>query len=177
MAKVQMLDFTQVKDGGGEFRKKLYPPGDYQGKIVKVVDAKKKDDPSKDMWLFTIEVKDGKYPYYCTFDPNSAWKIRNLFVAAGKNVPKKKLKIDPKVVVGAIVGVTLEDDEYEGKINSVVQSVFPASELNGSGDDEVDLGGDDEEGETSEPKAKSKEKKGKKGKKSKELEELDIEDV
>jgi|SRR5882672_1947888 len=194
-ASAQRLDFTNVKEGGMMFNKRHQPAGDYKGKITKVQDAKSKKDDSK-MWLFTIEVNGAAYPYYCTFAENQLWKIRNLFVAAGINVPKKQVQVDPTKVVGKSIGVTLEDDEYDGKMQSVVQATFPVSELDGDTDDDDEEGVDDEE-EVDEPAPKVKKKKAKpvaedddeqeppakpkkkknKAKATDELEELDIDEV
>src|SRR5690606_20921825 len=181
------LDFTNVKDGGS-FNKKHYPPGDYPGRITKVVDTTKKDDKKVKMWLFTIEVKSGTYPYYCTYTAeNQLWKIRNLFIAAGINVPKKRMAVDPNKVIGKTIGVTLEDDEYDGKVQSSIGSIFPPSEL----EDEVDQDAeeepeeDDSEESVEAPQGDKKGKKKKDKKKAKkvddvddsELEELDIENI
>lgn len=178
------LDFTNVKDGGS-FNKKHYPPGDYPGRITKVVDTTKKDDKKVKMWLFTIEVKSGTYPYYCTYTAeNQLWKIRNLFIAAGINVPKKRMAVDPNKLIGKTIGVTLEDDEYDGKINSSIASTFPPSELEGDGEDVEDAQEDADEESVEAPQGSKKEKKGKKKKAKKvddvedsELEELAIEDI
>ena len=192
-AKAAVVDFTNVKEGGN-FNKKHYPGGDYKGKVLKVVDAVKKDDKKVKMWLFTIEVKSGKYPYYITPGAeNQAWKVRNLFVAAGIAVPKKRVQVDPNKVVGKFIGVTLEDEEYEGKMQSVVASVFPTSELDGdTPDDDEDEPDEDTPKKKKGKKAKQADpveapqgsgKKGKHGKKGKdkvkksELDALDIEDV
>ena len=196
MVKAVMFDMTDVKDSGGAFNKKHRVPGDYKGKITKVEDARKKDDPSKKMWLFTVEIGTGAYPYYCTFDEKSLWKIKQLFVAAGVPVPTKKTKLDPNKIVGKYVGVTLDDDEYNDKLRSSIQSVFSASELEGDNDpDDEDVDDEDEDDEEEEapapkkkskkhtkPEAKAKAKAGKKGKKKtkvsdKDLEELEVEDL
>jgi hypothetical protein len=164
-AKQHKLDFTKVKDGGN-FKKTRYPAGDYKGTITKVEDAKPKDKNDKTpMWLFTIKVKAGAYPFYCKLQENQLWKVRNLFVAAGLAVPKKSINVDPNKVVGKDVAVTLDDTEYDGKEQSEVAAVFPLSELSASelaDDDEetVDTGDDDEDETEPEPKAK----KGKKQK-------------
>lgn len=157
MAKAANLDFTKVKDGGN-FSKRHQKPGDYPAKITKVQDAKAKGDGT-DMWLFTIEVKGATYPLYCKFQENQLWKIRNLAVAAGMNVPKKRIKLDPNKLVGRSIGVTLEDEEYEGKMQSVVQATFPTSEL---GDSPVDDDDDDDEVDANEPPPSSKKDKKKK---------------
>lgn len=192
MAKAANLDFTKVKDGGN-FSKRHQKPGDYPATITKVQDAKAKGDGT-DMWLFTIEVNGATYPLYCKFQENQLWKIRNLAVAAGMNVPKKRIKLDPNKLVGRKIGVTLEDEEYEGKMQSVVQATFPTSEL---GDSPIADDDDDDEPPTSSKKDKKKKKaaaveevpedepKAKKGKKAKkkkaasddELDELDVDGI
>jgi len=164
MATAKVIDLTNVKDGGN-FNKKRMPEGDYPARITKVEDAKSSGDEGF-MWLFTIAVdKGGTYPYYCKLQENQLWKVRNLCIAAGMNVPKKKLKLDPEKLVGKRIAVTLEDDEYEGKKQSVVQATFPLSELDdySEGDDEDAVGDDgDEEDEEEEvappPKKKAKSK-------------------
>lgn len=149
-ASKMQLDFTNVKEGGN-FNKKRQPEGDYKAKITKVQDAKSKGDDGA-MWLFTIEAGTGVYPYYCKLQENQLWKIRNLFVAAGINVPKKRVAVDPNKVVGKTIGVTLEDDEYEGKPQSNIAATFPPSELEGLEDeeDDEDEDEDEEDEETSE---------------------------
>lgn len=198
----QQLDFTKVKDGGGAFRKTRQQAGDYRGKITKVETVDKKGDDGKKQWLFTIKVGAGIYPYYCGFEENVLWKIRNLFIAAGVNVPKKRVTVDPAKVVNKSVGITLEDDEYDGKKQSSIASVFPTTELdpddNESDDDEdndtddTSKDTDDEAEEEAKPSKKEKKKKdksekaagaeeapAKKKKKSKksEMQELDIDDI
>jgi hypothetical protein len=156
-ASVRTIDMSNVKDGGGTFNKRRVVAGDYEGKIVKVEDAKVKkgDNEGEFQYLFTIVLSShpaNKYPYYCTLVANQLWKLRNLFIAAGKQVPKKKVKLDPNVIVGKTIGVTMEDDEYEGKAQSVIAAVFPASELSAveSDDDEDDATDDEDESETEE---------------------------
>lgn len=140
------LDFTNVKEGGGSFNKKRLPEGDYKAKVTKVQDAPSKKDNIM-QWLFTIhiETENGTYPYYCKHQENQLWKIRNLMVAAGISVPKKRVKVDPNKIVGKIIGVTLEDDEYDGKMQSNIAAIFPASEL--TGDDPEDEAADDDDDE------------------------------
>ena len=154
----QVLDFTNVKEGGGSFNKKRLPAGDYLAKVTKVETTKPKDKSDKTpMWLFSISVeRNGKvirtFPYYCKLQENQLWKIRNLFAAAGIAIPKKRVKLDPSRVVGKLIGVTLEDDEYEGKEQSTIDAVIPASEVSGTvaaEDDEDEETEDEEETEDS----------------------------
>jgi len=196
------VDFTNVKEGG-QFSKKHMPVGDYLAKVIKVEDAQPKDksDTAK-MWLFTIQLqatKSATYPYYCKLVENQLWKVRNLLVAAGINVPKKRLSVDPNKLVGKLIGVSLDDAEYEGKIQSEIGAVLSPSEIEGSDvdidsdDDDVDIEepDDEDEEEAPAPKAKAKKKKApepepepepkKKAKKAKKKpeddDEIDIEDL
>jgi len=205
-ASARVIDMTNVKEGGGTFNKKRVPEGDYLARVVKVQDTEVKNGENKGrfQWLFTITLEkhpSTKYPYYCQLEENQLWKIRNLCIAAGKNVPKKKLKLDPETLVGKLIAVTMEDDEYDGKSQSTIGAIFPPSEMEGgtADDDETADPEEDEEKPAKkakkqkadpepEPEKKSKKtkaepekpaKKGKKGKKvsNADLEELDISDV
>lgn len=162
-ASAAILDFTDVKDGGASFNKKRVPAGDYLAKVTKVEDRPTKDT-KEPQWLYTIELQekytDRKYPMYCKLVPNQLWKLRNLFLACGVAIPKKKVKLDPNKIVGKLLGVTMEDDEYDGKLQSNVSQTFPASELDDApaGDDEdtedEDLDEEEEaEAEEEEPEA------------------------
>lgn len=155
-ATVGVIDFTNVKEGAGIFNKKRQAEGDYKAKITKVVDAPAKKD-NVNQWCFTIVVGNGTYPYYCKMEENQYWKVRNLLIAAGMTVPKKKVKVDPNKLVGKTIAVTLEDDEYEGKAQSNIAATFPVSELSDDDipDEDEDAADDDDEDEPT-PVAKKK---------------------
>jgi hypothetical protein len=126
----KILDFTNVRDRGN-FNPRHKKEGDYRFRITGVVDDVSKSN-SNDMWVFTMVPTDDKsatYPYRCTLNEESLWKIRNLFIAAGKQVPKKKVRVDPAVLVGKEVGVHLVDHEYNDRVSSQIDSVFPVSDL------------------------------------------------
>jgi len=163
--KARVLDFTNVKDRS--FNPKHLPAGDYRAKVTKVEDAKSKEQ--NDMWVFTVVPnahKDAAFPVYCLLGEKYLWKFRQLATAAGLKIAKKKLNVDPNKVVGREIGITLEDDEYEGKMKSTIISMFPASDVHEDGvhaeatdeDEEVD-----EEVETDED--------------DEDLEEVDVDDV
>lgn len=190
-ASAKAVDFSGVKDRGN-FNPKQVEAGDYRAKVVKVEDGESKKD-EQFQYVFTIKLEkfsQHSYPYYCKLQENQLWKLRNLLVAAGLNVPKTKMKLDPNKVVGKTIGVTMEDDEYEGKMKSTIGAVFPASELaddaGGAAADDADF---EEAPADDEPKKSKKDKgakekgakDGKKGKKKKgseeNLEELDISEL
>ena len=145
-ASVRVVDLTNVKDQG-EFSPRRVMAGDYLAKITDVKDGEAKSDQGF-QYIFTFVLQShsqNKYPYYCKLQENQLWKLRNLAVAAGLNIPKKRVKFDPNKVVGKVVGVTMEDDEYEGKEKSVIASVFPASELSEGSFSETDAPDEDED--------------------------------
>jgi len=191
-ATAKAADFSKVKDRGA-FNPKRVPEGDYAAVVTKVEDKPVKDT-GEFQWEFTIKLKkysQYSYPYRCKLAENQLWKVRNLMTAGGINVPKKRVKVDPNKVVGKQIGVTMEDDEYEGKPKSEIAAVFPVAELaegaeveGDTEDDDFEEGGpqladaDDSEDEAETPKKKKGKKKGKKGKGSgKNVESLDISDV
>lgn len=176
-ASKQSIDFTNVKEGGN-FSKKHMPAGDYLAKITKVEDATPKDKSDKTpMWLFTIQLKStpsATYPYYCKLQDNQLWKVRNLLVAAGINVPKKKVAVDPNRLVGKMVAISLDDTEYNGKDQSEVGAVFSPSDLDGDtgvDEDDVDEADDDDTDDVDE-----EEEAPKKSKKKAKVEEPEEED-
>lgn len=125
------MDFTNVKDQGN-FNPRRMAAGDYRATIAKVEDHTSKGSTKVDNWVFTIiptVASRNTYPYYCGFEEKFAWKIRNLLLAAGFQVPKRRVAVDPNKLVGKEIGISLDDEEYEGKDKSVVAAVFPAEEL------------------------------------------------
>lgn len=187
-ASAKTVDMTNVKERGN-FNPRHVPEGDYRAKIVKVEDHMSKQNNFQ--WLYTLQGVDGKvkgatYPLYCGIGPDELWKVRNLFVAAGVPVPKKRQKLDPNKVLNKVVGISLEDDEYNGKTKSKIQATIPASEVGDAPAGDADDDDVEEEPAAEETTAKSngkkKDKKGKHGKKGKEvkdseLQELDVDEI
>lgn len=181
-ATAKAIDFSGVKDRG-DYNPKQVTEGDYRATIVQVKDGegKKSGDFQYEFKIKLEKYSQYSYPYYCTLTEQTLWKLRNLLIAAGINVPKKKVKLDPNRVIGKAIGVTMEDDEYDGKMKSVIGAVFPVSELaegtyDASEDDASEPEEPTEAAAASNGTKKKKGKKGKKGKKS-ESEELDLDDL
>lgn len=128
--RARALDFTNVREVSGINPIRM-DEGDYLA-TVKAVTEKESKKSGLPMWEFVIGLNDRQsatYGYYCVLDDQQLWKVRNLLIAAGISVPKKRVKVDPNKVVGRTVAITLEDDEYEGKEKSTIAAVFSAEEL------------------------------------------------
>lgn len=171
MAKNQVVnvDFSDVKDSSG-INPKHKPEGEYSLKVIKAEVTKTKGDDPQPMVLFLLQATDDRsavYPYYCPLTTASLWKIRTLFINLGLPVPKAKGKLNVGLTEGREIGVMLEDDEYNGKLKSVIVNTFPVGELeavDSEGDDEDYEADEDEEEEEEEapaPKAKAKKAKAK----------------
>lgn len=147
-ATVKTADFTNVKERS-IYNNSQIKAGDYLAEVVMVKDSKTKKT-GEFQYEFAIKLKkkpSSVFPYYCQLSEKTLWKLRNLLIAAGINVPKTKTKVDPNKVVGRLIGVTIEDGEpYEGREKSEITGVFPASELTDAVTDDDD---DDDEPEES----------------------------
>lgn len=62
-----------------------------------------------------VEHPTAVYPYYIVLDEKQLWKFRALLLAAGKDVPKRKVTVDPESIVGKQIMIDLEDSEWEGR--------------------------------------------------------------
>lgn len=165
-ARKKTADMTNVKDKG-PFNPKHMAEGDYLAKIVEVYETRNKDD-TKDMWVIAFQLQDRRdvvYPYYCTWDDNQLWKVRNVFEACGVKIPKKRVALDPIRIRNKMVGITLEDDEYDGKPKSVIAAVMSVKDMEDgpSADDDEDVDDEDdveeEEVEETPPPRKRRAKK------------------
>lgn len=138
MAEKMNLDFSKTKDGSA-FNPKRKTEGEYIGTIISFTDGKSKSNNS--MWVYGIALETDRravYPVYCLLDADSLWKLRNMMLAAGFKVPKKRMQIDGNRPVGKRIGVYLEDDEYEGKPKSVVASFFSPDDYSGPENEDDD---------------------------------------
>lgn len=132
-----VLDFTNVKESSG-INPKHQPSGDYHGRITKVEQkvSKKDSEPMLVIHIQDMDMLSAVYPQYCKLDEDNLWKVRQILVAVGMTVPKKRIKLDTDKLVGKDLGMTLEDDEYNGKMKSVIAAVFPAADLTQDDDDD-----------------------------------------
>ena len=146
-----------AKGGGG--RNPRLPEGDYKAKIVKA--EKKEAKSSGNTYIqFTFKITEGKYKGKeltgnATLTPKALFWLRHMLEALGVDVPEKAVNIKYKKYIGEKVGITLEDDEYEGKIKSEVSDfveydLVGADEDDDDDEDDEDLDDDDDEDEDDE---------------------------
>lgn len=128
-----VVDMTNVKDSSG-INPVHQEAGDYRGVIKDVSNGKAKNTDNVTITYLVADADrpSATYPYICTITEKSLWKLRNILVAAGVTLPKKKFKLTGAIlqkIVGAEIGMSLDDNEYEGKMRSSITGVFPAADL------------------------------------------------
>lgn len=122
------LDFSNVKETSSYAPRRL-PEGTYRAIITKVDETTSR--AGAPMWVYAISPVDhptAVYPYYLLLEDRHLWKLRALLLAAGKDVPKKKVAVDPESIIGKEIMIDLEDDEWEGREKSVIAGVFKCDE-------------------------------------------------
>lgn len=129
MAKRIKLDFSKTNDRSG-WNTKHIPEGLYAARITHVEETKAKDGTP--MLIYGFQPNENKYktrsfPVYCKLQANQLWKLRDLLMAAGYEVPKKVTTIDPDKIVGKTVAIEVEDNVYNGNVNSQVSNIYDLS--------------------------------------------------
>jgi len=147
---VVTLDFSKDTSEG----RKKFRPGDYPFKVksIKMGHSSQKHTPQCEIIL--VFGKGSKYAGDTIKDTvyiteKALWRIRAVFAAAGKPLPKKKMKIDFKDLVGADLWATVGEDEYEdnngkSRIKSVIDE-YLEEEPDEPDDDDEDEDEDDDE--------------------------------
>lgn len=138
-ATARAVDLTGVSEGGN-FRPRRKPEGDYRAKFVKADDHQPKDKTKPAGWVMTVQIEGDSrstYPVYLNPAEKERWKIFQACRAAGFNIQPKRFKFDPNKLVGKAIGVYLEDDEFEGRLKSVIGEMFLASEVGANADEDA----------------------------------------
>lgn len=129
MAKIT-LDFSNVSEGS-TFSPRRLPEGPYLATLAKVESkTSKAGNPMLVYTVIPVEHPTAVYPYYVLLEDRQLWKFRALLLAAGKEVPKRKVTVDPESIIGKQIMIDLEDDEWEGREKSTIAGIFPPEEKN-----------------------------------------------
>lgn len=128
--------------GGGQWLKRV-KEGDYPFTIKKV--ELTESSKGNKMFRITFIGKSGKVRGkqtrdYFVFKAEALFKLRELLEALEMDVPKKVGKLTGADLEGKDIGITLGDEEYDGKMQSKAQNYVPITDLteDDDGDDEGD---------------------------------------
>ena len=157
------IDFGGVEGQPGQRRsgRRHIPEGDYFAKISKVDPHRSEAGSRSFRWQFQIvsdaagneKYKGTTFFYYTSLKPEALFNLRNLIFAASdgkKNVTGKQVDFDPQALVGRRIGVIVEDEEYQNKIQSRVVDIQPPSAIEPDEEDEDEEDEDYEEEEEDE---------------------------
>ncbi|MCA1624150.1 MAG: hypothetical protein LC778_10185 [Acidobacteria bacterium] len=111
--------------------RKRKPAGDYLADVIRVEQGQ--DDEGNIMWVYLLRLAhDAGATYNLWFKPEvdtSLPYLRQFIVSCGRPVPDKRVKIDPNNYVKKRLGITLEDDEYNGREQSRIVWTMPAADV------------------------------------------------
>jgi hypothetical protein len=179
------LDFSGVpKERRQRFRR--IPEGEYKAKLMSVKKKWKDNDKSNAPYFaWTLQITEGKYkgtPFIenTSTATNALFNLRNLIFAATdgkKNVAgRNSVDFNPDALLGKIVGIVVEDEEWDNKMRSTIGSIIPLSELGEEDEDEESEEDEDEdEDETDEDEEEVDE--GEEEEDEEDLDEVDVEEI
>lgn len=149
MAKKIRLDFSKVEERSG-WKTNNMPEGIHEMKI-ELVDYKDANDGTA-MLTYGLRPTNPKYktrlfPYYCKQQQNQLFKIRDLYIAAGIDVPKKVVNLDPEAPIGKIIAAEVRDGTGQFSERSEIDGVYSRDILE---DDEAEDSEEDDEVEDEE---------------------------
>lgn len=171
------IDFTKDESEGGRRR---FPEGDYHVKYTgyKTGRSKEKDTPYVRVMF---KILDGKYKSETVSDflylsDKALWRIRSFLEALGVAVPKKKVNINFAKYVGKELGITLVDDEYEGRVRSRVGDYLDLDTLRGADEDDEDFDEDEDADDEDEEDEDEDEDEDDDDEDEDDMEEMDVDD-
>ena len=126
------VDFSQVEDRREGGKAAHVPTGDYLLKVVGCELKTKQDATSKYLnWRLTIHSPEkyksaGSIWHVTSLKPEALWNLRNFLEDLGVKVPKSQVEVPIAAIVqkSLIIGATLDDEEFEGKVKSKIQATF-----------------------------------------------------
>lgn len=158
------LDFSQAERSS--YNTRHMPAGIYEAKIVEVIQKEAQDGTPMLVYAITPthpQYRGRRFPFYCKLSDTQLWKLRDLLVAAGEDIPRRAVRVQPEKVVNRLLCIEVGDDTYNGNVRSTIESVYPWDVLRpeekfsekDSLDNEDDSDDDDEPGLSLVPQADS----------------------
>ncbi len=120
-----VVDFSDVSESAGPVR---VTPGDYIAMVKKVeMKTSKKNKPYLLWTLVGISgaLKKKTLFHNTSLQSHALFSLRNTLLACKVDVPASKMQIDLRSLRGRKLGITVDDDEYQGRIKSVVVETWP----------------------------------------------------
>lgn len=183
------VDFSNVGDRREGGSAAHVQEGDYLAEVVGYEIRTKKDDETSKYISWRLhpikgpQKTSGVIYHTTTLKEEGLWSLRNFLEDLGIKVPKSTAQIPLAKIVAAkkVIGITAEDDEYNGKIKSKVSATFKKADYEETGEsadeDEEETEDEEEEVEEPAPKKKTKNPPVEEEDEDEDLEELDVDDI
>lgn len=121
------VDLTEVQESSYAI-----PDGIYAAKCINVTqDVSKSGNP---MFVWEFELVGGNYnrrtfKSWTAITPAAMWKVAETVQALGVGQTGKVVKFKRSDVIGKACGLVMEQDEYNGKVNSKISNVISVQEM------------------------------------------------
>lgn len=144
------VNFSDTESRGGSkgMRSAQVPPNDYAVKVIKaeLTTSSEKETPGIRV---VFKITQGKYKGKELVDnlwltKKSLWRVRQALEAMGITVPSSKFKVEPSKLVGTTCAITVDDEEYDGKVRSRVVDTFRLADFE-EDEDDGELAGDEDD--------------------------------
>jgi hypothetical protein len=127
--RIIQIDMSGQEDGiGGSFH---IPEGNYRLKVDSVEEdtSKAGNDQLKWIWIGVEDKAKGKkFWWYTVLPPRDARALKHTLIRLGVEVPDSVMDLDLDDLVGREAVAIIEDDEYEGRVRSKINSFMEVDE-------------------------------------------------
>lgn len=124
-----VFDIDNIPDEDGGKSKFWVKPGSYRAKCIDVNRAKSKAGNDMLVWEFVLvdggEAEGKEFKVWTALTSAAMWKVGEVLRALGVACEDGKARFKKPEVVGKECMVEIEDDEYNGRINSKIATCAP----------------------------------------------------
>lgn len=109
----------------------IVPAGEY---VVAFIDAEETTSQAGNpMIVANVEILRGEYKSrslrdYLVFTDAAKWKLAQVLVAIGRDIPQEEFELVPSDLIGKTCGITTIEDEYNGKLQAKIDRYYPLDE-------------------------------------------------
>ena len=106
----------------------IIPEGDY---VAAFIDAEEAISQSQnEMIVVKVEILEGEYKSrglkdYLVFTDGAKWKLAQVLVAIGIDIPEGDFELAPEDLIGKTFGIRTIEEEYNGKPTAKIDRYYP----------------------------------------------------
>ena len=109
----------------------IVPAGQY---VVAFIDAEETTSQNgnpmivADVEILRGDQKSRSLRDYLVFTEGAKWKLAQVLVAIGREIPEQEFELSPSDLIGKTCGVVTIEEEYNGKPKAKIDRYFPLDE-------------------------------------------------